>query len=308
MEIENKTMKIKNTVIFKYYGNDKKEETVNIDYNKISHCKLVIDTIDIFGFIKYIQFYNYLYESVMKYIRFVNTYSIGNYTIYDVELGNYIGDEVYVKDVLNQLTKYNISADLCEFMINTNHVKQFEFDILKCLNKYVLSTCEFISFIDTTEIYMNKLNNKYSSEDSTKFDYLINLISGSDIIILLKNYILFDHVIGTYIYIYLCKQGLKICSSNMMEMIDYKDTENIFCREVLELYKDKNTNINILLSQIFNLSNKRFIYYTKSINMGVKYTKSISKLHRKPRGDVEPISTTHTHKCKTCDFLGLYDV
>ena len=100
-------------------------------YDSVCHSQLVIDTLEVYDDIYEIPLNDYPYESFLKYIRFVKTYSIGNYNIDDFILGNYIGDHEYVEEVLNKITKKDISGELCELIINTNKVKKYKNYILK---------------------------------------------------------------------------------------------------------------------------------------------------------------------------------
>lgn len=300
------SMNTKNhTVIFKYTGKNDELETVEVDYDKVSHCKIVINTVDIFNSITYVPLNKYPYESVIKYIKFVINYSMGNYTKDDFDLGIYIGDDVYIKEVLNKLTKSDISSNLCEMMIGTNNVIKYESQILKCLTRYVRNDLNFRSFIDTTNINKNKIINTRKS-NSTIFNDLINSLSGKNIMIILKNYVLWDHVIGTYIYIRLCKQGFKKCGVNMIELIQYKDKEKIFCREILELYHDENKHMNIFLSHIFRLKNNVTIEFEP--DKVIKYRRNGARGAVGTDGCMGHAGTDFSKPkmCQYCYEMGLY--
>ena len=143
---------------------------------------------------------------------------------------------------------------------------------------------EFLSLLSKTDI--KKLNNYEILDDKITFKYLIGLLSNDDIYMILTNYIIFDHVIGTYIYIQLIKQNFDT-NVKLINLIQYKDKENIFCREILEKYKDKNESINILLSHIFNLSKKN-IFKLKYDNI-IKYRNRRYRVF--PVGTNEPIGS-----------------
>ena len=176
-----------------YTDEDGENKIEIVDYDKVCHCSHVIDTLEVNGDIPYITLNIFKYETIIKYIRFIKTYTIGSYTIDDFILGNYMGDHEYMIDVLDQLTKYNISGDLCELIISTDNVKKYKVSLLKCLTAYASMDNIFLNIFNNTNI--KKLNNYEIIDDKITFKYLINLISIDNILILLKDYLIFDHVI-----------------------------------------------------------------------------------------------------------------
>lgn len=244
-----------NIILIEYINKNGDHTSSEIEYNNISHCRLVIDTVDVFKSMAYIKLDNYSCGSVIKYINYFKHIYANTYTYEDFDLANYMGDEIYAIKVLDTLVSHSdISTELFELMVGTNHVKNYESQLLKCLNTHVMYDSDFRSFICTTHINKNKIIN--SDEDTNgKFKYLIGLITNAGIMTLLHNYVLWGHVSGTYLYILLLKQGLKNID-NMADLMQYIDKDKIFCREMVENYIDYNKSVGILISHIFNLKNK----------------------------------------------------
>nr|QBK90311.1 MAG: hypothetical protein LCPAC102_02240 [Pithovirus LCPAC102] len=274
-------------VSFRYTGENGNPVSKNIDYDKISHCRIIIDTVYVHKSIIYVPLFQYSYKSVEKYINCLSEwFHIEQYNVEDFDIGNYIGDNIYMREVLDTLTKSIISYDLFELMIMTDNIKNYTSRILKSLTKYASDDHNLLALLYSTSLNKNKIiksgNNDNDDDDDNDnddhniFDNLVNSLSSSDIITLLNKYSIWNHVVGTYVYIRLCKEGFKKCGNAMIEFMQYRDTEQIFCREILELYCDENVHVNIFLSQIFELKNnviksfksKDIIKYRRTISMG----------------------------------------
>ncbi len=229
------------------------------------------------------------------------------YTTDDYDLSEFIGSTDYSLMILSYLIKHQNSISECidvlNLIIQSNRIHLYTEEVLQFLTEYILSN-PILMVKDLVDLSnrdeMNKIRNhltkskvdlkildeslkreaekrkslkritKKDTEDTaqTTLDDIFNRIDLNDLKSILKNYVILDHRIGTYIYIRLIKVASERLGIEIMQYTTFIDINNYFCREIINTYINNTLNstnksidkiessVCTLLSTVFNISSK----------------------------------------------------
>lgn len=173
------------------------------------------------------------FNNLKSYIEMINVDN-DKFTMDDLILCNFIGYDKYMDDLLDILTKKDITFTLYDFIVEHTMVHKYMNIVLKYLRNITYKDINYIDML--LEIGLSVKDEYKDTTNDKHLKRYIDVINKKDIYYMINNYVFSNHLEDSYIYYQLLDRAIKIGGVDILEIVTTKMKISI-CKNIYELYK-----------------------------------------------------------------------